>query len=199
MSAVNLRADGQGGALRRSPVSRAPACPMACGNGWGGGPRNPGAGRGRGKAGQPLLLSGGVGRDRPLQEASVHLQAVDFEFFQGRIVQIDISNDTCGKGSGHWARRANRGPAGQAHTWTASGKFQKRLPSPERPAPQGALHTLIPPLPSQSPASQRVESASPRLLGLLRARPGWPLSLGLLMGHPVVSASGSSGGCPGWL
>lgn len=35
---------------------------------------------------------GAAGRDPPLEEALCHVQAVDSEVFQGRIIQIDISN-----------------------------------------------------------------------------------------------------------
>lgn len=91
MSPVNLQADGQGKALcPESPPALWPATMV--GEGVPGTP-----GRGGGKARQPLLPSGSTGQDTPPQEAPVHLQVVDFEFFQGRIVQIDISNDTCGK------------------------------------------------------------------------------------------------------
>ena len=38
------------------------------------------------------LLPRCAGQDPPLKEALLHIQAVDFELFQGRIIQIDISD-----------------------------------------------------------------------------------------------------------
>lgn len=139
-------------------------------------------GRGGGEAGQPLLPSAGTGRDRPLQEAPVHLQAVDSEFFQGRVIQIDVPNDTCGKGAG-LSEEGGQGPSGPGTDTDCFRKAPEKT-SPERPAPQGALHANSSPA-IPKPCEPVDGVCQPQAFGPSGGCLGWRLSLAFW------------GGCPG--
>lgn len=77
-----------GGGAGERPGSGSQAVAAGCGAGT-----KPGAASGLLALLQAVqLLPRCAGQDPPLKEALLHVQAVDFELFQGRIIQIDISN-----------------------------------------------------------------------------------------------------------